>query len=46
MYICLMPLFRWELAEVAMAEDVLGREGKTGGEGEAQRRAQRRRLSC
>lgn len=24
----------------------LGREGKTGGEGEAQRRAQRRRLSC
>lgn len=28
MYTCLMPLFNWELAEVAMVEDVLERERK------------------
>lgn len=26
MYICLMPLFKWELAEVAMVEGVLERD--------------------
>lgn len=28
MYTCLMPLFKWELAEVAMVEDVLARKKK------------------
>lgn len=26
MYTCLMPLFKWELAEVAMVEGVLERD--------------------
>lgn len=37
MYTCLMPLFKWELAEVAMVEGVLGAEQS----GRASRRRER-----
>lgn len=33
MYICLMPLFKWELAEVDMVEVALGGEQAAGGQG-------------
>ena len=45
MYTCLMPLLKWELAEVAMVEGVLGSEqaaGWAGHESEVRRGEARR----
>ena len=45
MYTCLMPLFKWELAKVAMVEGILGTEqaaGRAGSESQVRRREARR----